>query len=463
MSTKGYSNYFRIQLGKSKYIKASWILSFLLLPILVSGQDNWTLERCIGYAHENNIQLKQQELNVARTSNTLAQSKLDLLPKLNAGVGQTFRFGRSVDPLTYEFTTQNSRGTSFAASSGVVLFRGFQGINTIKKNDLDLQINLADYAHAKNDLALGITRFFLQVLFNQELLEITEQQVELSQQQLAQTNQLVKVGALANGDLLEMQAQLASEELNQVNAKNQLDLSLLDLAQLLDLENPDNFLIEQPGLEEIPMELSSPPVAKVYESSLLFLPQIKSAELNVQSSEKNLLLAKGSLSPSLSINSMWGTGYSDQIYDLMTGNIMPFQEQVAYSSTNSLRFYLNLPIFNNWVSRTSIKNANLDVLNSKYQLQATQNTLRKEIQQAYADAKAALKKYNATEKTLTFLLEAFDYANQKYAIGMLTSLDYKLAKNNLTKAQSELLQARYNFIFNSKILDFYRGNPIKLN
>jgi len=440
-----------------------WLIIFLLLPLLATGQNSWTLDRCISYAYEKNLQLKQQELKVSVVNNKLIQSKLDLLPNLNAGAGQTFRFGRSVDPLTYEFSTQNSRGTSFSASSGIFLFRGLQGYNTIRRNELDLKKNIADFEHAKNNLALSITRFFLQILFNQELLEIAEQQVEMSNEQVDLTSRLVKAGALAQGNLLEIRAQLASEELNRVNANNQLVLSILDLAQLLDLQNPESFSVVMPNLTDIPIELTSPTVTEIYETSVQFLPRIKSAEFSVRSLEKELLLAKGNLSPSLSMNSAWGTGYSDQIRDQLTGNVMPFGDQTGFSSTTSLSFYLNVPIFNNWTSRTSIKNARLAVLNSNYLLEIGRNQLRKEIQQAYADARAALERYRATEKSLLSLKEAFRYTDKKFAVGMLTSLDYKQAKNSVTKAQSELLQAKYHFIFNTMILDFYRGIPIKIN
>ncbi len=443
--------------------KAFLHIIFALLPVFAIGQNTWTLDRCISYAYEKNIQLKQQELKVSAVSNNLKQSKLDLLPDLNAGLGQTFRFGRSVDPLTYEFSTRNSRGSSFSASSGIVLFKGFQGYNTIRKNEIDLKKSLADFEYAKNDLALRITRFFLQILFNHELLEIAEKQVQMSEQQLKQTMRLVDAGALAQGELLEIRAQLALEELNLVNAKNHLELSTLDLAQLLDLHDPTNFSVAKPDISDFSMNLHSSTASEIFDISVGLLPRIKSAEFIVQGAKKNLLLAQGNLSPSLSMNSAWGTGYSDQIMDQLTGNIMPFSNQIGFSSTTSLRFYLLVPIFNNWSSRTAIKNARLEVLNSNYELETSMNQLRKEIQQAYADARAALEKHRATEKSLLSLQEAFRYTEKKFAMGMLTSLKYKQAKNELTKAQSELLQARYNFIFNTMILDFYRGIPINLN
>lgn len=439
------------------------IYAILLLPVLVNAQENWTLDQCISYAYEHNIQLKQQELQLAVVSNNLSQSKLDILPELNAGAHQTFRFGRSVDPLTYEFSNRNSKGTSFSASTGVTLFNGLQGINIIRRNELDLKKNLADLEEAKYNLALSITRLYLEILFNRELLDISQEQVRISIQQLAQTEKLFSMGALARGDLLEIKALLASEELNEVNASNQLELSSLDLAQLLDLENPENFSVTIPNFDNIPMGMISLTSLEIYEASLKIIPRIKSAKFELLSNEKELQIARGKLSPSLVMYSSWGTGYSDQINDIITGNIMPFNEQIGFASTTSLRFSLNIPVFDNWAARTTIKNAGLAVQNSNYMLEATRNQLRKEIQQAKADASTSLERYKATEKSLVSLQESFRYTEKKFALGMLTSLEYKFAKNNLTTAQSELLQARYHFIFNSKILDFYRGIPIKLN
>ncbi len=440
-----------------------WLLLFIFIPGSIAiSQEKWTLDQCISFAYENNIQLKQQELTINLAENNLLQSQLELLPGIGIGASQTYRFGRSVDPLTYDFTTENSKGSSFYGSSGVDLFNGFRSVNTIKRNKLNLKIILEDYDRAKNDLALNITRFYLQILFNKELEEIARQQAEVTVLQVDNTQKLVKAGSLPRGDLLEIQAQYASEELQLVNARNQLRLSLLSLAQLLDFENIDTFDIDEPGFDNVVMGASLGSDGEIYESALLLMPQIKSAELKVQLYERDLAISKGLLSPDLSMSASWGSGYSDRILDFQTGNIMAFRNQLEFASTTSLGFNLRVPIFNNWSIQTEIKNKKIALVNSSYQLELVKNQLRKEIQQAMADAQAALEKYRATEKTLTSLQEAFRYTEKKYSVGLLTSLDYNIAKNNLTKAQSDLLQAKYNYIFNIRILDFYRGFPDEL-
>ncbi|MDD4646563.1 MAG: TolC family protein [Bacteroidales bacterium] len=442
------------------------IFSTLILAFLLGGQviaqEAWTLTGCIKYALENNIQLKQQSLSVDMAKNNLGQSKLSILPTLNSGLSESFRFGRSVDPLTYQFTTENSTGASVYISTEIDLFKGLQNLNTIQKNQIDLKKNLADLEKAKNDLSLNIARMYLQILFNEELHDITVQQLDITKQQANRTRIMVEAGSLPKGDYLDIQAQMANEELSEVNARNQLTLSYLDLAQLLDLKSPENFRVQRPTFESFQVLDNLGSSDEVYQSAVSTLPQVKSAELGLQSLEKDLRIAVGRQVPSLSLSSSYGTGYSDRLKDFITGSTMNLRDQLDYTSQTSVGFNLNIPIFNGWSTRTSIKNARLSLLNGKYQLETVQNQLLKEIQQAFADATASLEKFRATAKSVSSLEEAFRYAEQKLNVGLLTSLDYNVAKNNLTKARSELLQAKYNYIFNTRILDFYRGIPIDL-
>lgn len=442
------------------------IFAALLLVLLAgrpaAAQDAWTLTRCITYAYENNIRLKQQSLSVDMARNNLDQAKLNILPTLNSGVSESFRSGRSVDPLTYQFTTENSTGASLFASSGLDLFRGFQNWNTIQRDQIDLKKNLTDLDKAKNDLALNIARLYLQILFNEELHDIAVQQLDITTQQVNRTRIMVDAGSLPKGDLLQIQAQLAGEELNEVNSRNQLTLSYLDLAQLLDLKDPEKFRVQRPTFEGFQVMDNLGTVDNVYQSALNTLPQIKSAQLDLQSMEKDLMIARGRLSPSLSMSASYGTGYSNLRIDPFTQTPMTLKDQMNNNAQTSVGFSLNVPIFNNWSGRMSIRNAKISVANGKYMLDLANNQLLKEIQQSFTDATASLEKFRANTKSVAALEEAFRYSEQKFNLGMLTSLDYNVAKNNLTKAKSDLLQAKYNYIFNTRILDFYRGIPIDL-
>ncbi|MFO7615919.1 MAG: TolC family protein [Bacteroidales bacterium] len=443
-------------------LKTALLLMALVAAPMAPCQEQWSLDQCITYAIEHNIRLKQKQLGIEATRNDLRQSRLGLLPSLNAGLNQSFRFGRSVDPLTYEFTTENSKGASFYVFSDAELFRGFEQINAIQKNRIDLERNLQELEQARNDLSLEITRLFLQILFNEELYQVVIQQRDISVQQVDRTRKLVDAGTMTRGDQLEIQAQLAMEELNVVNVKNQLDLSYLELAQLLDLPSAEDFRIRRPELTTYLIDEPFDSNETVYQSALTYLPQIRVAELNLRSLEKELSLAEGRKSPRLTMSSAYGTGYSDRLRDYQTGLVMPLRDQLDFTSQASLGFGLNIPVFNSWKAQMAVRNARLGLENGKYQLELARNQVRKEIQQSSADAAAALNRYRATEQTVAALEEAFRYTGQKYDVGLLTSLDFNVAKNNLTRARSELLQAKYHYLFNRRILDFYRGIPIDL-
>lgn len=445
-----------------KYKQIYFLLILSALTLSGYCQDVWTLERCILYALENNITIKQQELDVEFSKNNFLQSKAEVLPDLSANASQNYRFGRSVDPLTYEFTNENTSGSSFSASSGINLFNGLQTINNISKNKLNLNKSMEDLQRARNDLSLNIARAYLQILFNKELLVIAQNQLEITGQQVEQTRKLVNAGSLPRGDLLEIQAQYSTEELQVVNTENQLDLAYLNLAQLLDLESPDNFTIATPEFGDITEEEIVFSVPTIYKQAVVSLPRVKSAEFQLEAVKKDLLIARGLLSPSISLGGSLSTGFSDNIKSFGTNSTMPFREQIDFAQNKSLGFRLSIPIFNRFSTRINISNSKINVLQNEYNLKFIKNQLLKEIQQAYADAKAAMKNFRASQKTVESLSEAFGYAQQKYTLGMLNTVDYNLAKNKLTKAQSDLLQAKYSYIFNNKILDFYRGNPINL-
>lgn len=428
----------------------------------LQAQDEWSFERCLLYALENNIQIKQQELKVEYSENNLKQAKADMLPNLNAGASQDFRFGRSVDPLTYEFTNKNNRGSFFQTNSMVNLFNGLQTINNISKNKLNLKKNFEELKKAKNDLSLNIARAYLQILFNIELYDIAQNQCKITEQQVKQTRKLVDAGSLTRGNLLEILAQLSAEELVLINVENQLNLSYLDLSQILDLKTADNFRILIPVFNDIADERIIFTLLDVYDKALALLPQIIGAEYELMASKKDLSIAKGKLSPSLSLGGSLSTGYSDNITVPGTDTPMSFVDQMDFSQNKTFGFNLRIPVFNRFASKINISNSRIKVLQSEYNLQIEKNILFNEIQQAFSDARAALKKYNASQTTVKSIEESFDYTRQMYDLGMVNTVDFNIAKNNLAKVRSDLLQAKYNYIFNIKILDFYRGNPITL-
>jgi outer membrane protein len=434
---------------------------------ILSAQKIWKLEDCISYAFDNNLQIKQQVLNTRYNSNILIQSKIGLAPDFNAGIGGSMSWGRALDQTTYEFT-ENQRIISMNSniSSSLTLFSGLQQYNTIKRNEFDLMASLQDLEKLKNDISLAIAAGYLQILFNTDLLTISKNQLELTRMQVNRTSKLVDAGSLARGALLEIEAQAASEELNVINASNQLDISYLTLTQLLDLDSVGGFQIEIPEFGDIADQEILVSVNSVYNDANTILPQIKSAEYQLESSEKGLGIAKGSRSPSISLNGSYGTGYSDirERYNPATGQMesYPFADQMKDNISTTLSLGLRIPIFNGWMAGTNISNAKLGVMNSQLALDIARNNLYKEIQQAHADAVAARKKYLATQQALASMEESFMYTEQKFEVGLVNTVDYNAEKNRLTQTQSDLLQAKYDYIFKMKILDFYRGIPLTL-
>ena len=473
-------------------IRKAITLSIMLLGAVVTGeaQQAWSLESCIQYAMENNIQIKQSVLNTEYNKNLVKQSKLGQIPNLNASTNYTFSWGRALDQTTYQFTDdQQIHSISMGLSSSVTLFNGLRVRNTILQNELNLMASYEDVEKIKNDISLNIAAKYLSILFNQELLGVTKSQLEITGQQVERTQKLVDAGKLAKGNSLEIEAQYASEELNLVNAENQLSISLLNLQQILDLPIDTTFEVAIPELadpDDNPLIINA---MEVYRIAELEMPEIKGAELAKESSEKGLEIAKGGRSPRLFISANYNSGYSDirqqvvelgeaqqipigvtasgeQVFshpqEIPVYGTYPFFEQMRDNTSAGLGMGLSIPIFNGWQVNTSIANARLALENADLDLQNRRLTLYASIQQAYADALAALKKFTATEHALTSMKESFKYTEKKFEVGLVNTVDYNTSKNQLTATQSDLLQAKYDFIFRIKILNFYKGEPITL-
>lgn len=439
------------------------LFALFLNPALSGAQEIWSLERCINYAHENNIMIKQQELSTQIGENALMQSRMNRLPSLNANTQQNFNYGRSLDFSTNIYEDQNTRSFSYNASSQVTLFNGFQITNTIKQNNLDLMAGLADLEKLKNDISLNIASAYLQILFNKELLAIAEGQVGITRQQVERTRRLVEAGSLPRGNLLEIEAQEASENVRVVNAQNQLTLSYLTLTQLLELPTAEDFSIEVPDFEGIPVQVPAYQVEPVYEAALETQPQVQSAEYQVASSETGLSIAKGRRSPRLFLSGNYGSGYQEIITGPYADRETPsFEDQIQNNARTSVSLGLSIPIFNSWQVNNAISNARIGVLNTEYSMQRIKNQLYQEIQQAYADVVAAHENFLASEKALVSIEESFRHTEQRFEVGLVTTVEFNQALNQLTATRSELLRAKYEYIFKTNILEFYLGNPISL-
>ena len=440
------------------------ILTICLCCIVfrLSAQEAWTLEQCIRYAYENNIQLKQFELGVFQAENDLLQSKLNVLPSLNASSNFSSSRGKVLDQNTFQIVsgkTVNSLSGSVASS--VSLFRGLQQKNTIDRNLYSLLATIENVEKLKNDLSINIALFYLQIVHAQEQLAVAENQLELTMLQVARTTALVEAGSVPEGDLFEIQSQAAREELQIVTARNTLEMSRLNLAQLLDLETHTNFQVVVPEFPDISISELGASVDEMFATAETLLPQIKAAEYNLKSSEKILAIARGARSPSLTLQGGYSTRYSSSAVNPLN-EVYRVIDQLKDGVNSFVGVGLQIPIFNGWQVTTGIKNATLNVQNYQFQLQLAKNNLYKEIQQAHADAVASLKRYLASTKAVASMVEAFRYTEQRYEVGLMNFVDYSTVKTRLTVAQSDLLQAKFDYIFKTKILDFYNGMPITL-
>lgn len=438
----------------------------LLGATSANAQNIWDLQKCIDYAIENNIQIKQQNLGAQYGEAQVRQAKSDQLPNLNGSIGNNYNFGRS---LTYENTYENRNSVQLngSLSTNLTLYNGSVLRNTVKQYELDLQATILDLQKAKDDIMLAVAAGYLEILFAEELVLVTESQIEVTKQQLNRTQQLVDAGSLARGSLLEIEAQAAGEELQLVNDENRVQLAYLTLFQLLELPIAESFKIEKPRLPEIQANASMLNSIDVFNTAIIVRPEINAAQLRVQSAIRQLDIAKGYRYPSLSVGANYYNYYSNnnKMYDEETREelgVISFGDQLNSNRQSSVGLTLNIPIFNRNQVKIGITNASLQISDYEYRLQTARNVLRKDIEQAYTNALASFNRHRSTEKAVSSMEEAFRYTEEKFNVGMLNSVDYNLSKNRLTIAKSDLLQAKYEYIFRTKIMDFYNGIPIKL-
>jgi outer membrane protein len=429
----------------------------------LEAQKTWSLQECISYALENNLQVKRQEVNVQYNKNNFSQSYFNTLPNLNGQVNEGFSAGQTFDYFTSKYKDQNYWSGNVGLSSYVTLFGGFQIINNIMKSKYEFLKSKSDLEKSKNDIAMQLALAYLQVLFSRELVDVANSKLQVTTMQAERTHKMMDVGNVAQGEYLQIKAQESNDKTSLVSAENNQGLAYLALTQLLDLDSTGGFDIVVP--QNIEVELLSPlePVQDIYALALESMPQIKSAEYALKSSEKQLSMAWGQVSPSISLNGSLSTFYSQVAVD-------PLNELGHYSVKQQFKDYYNkqfgfglsIPIFNKLEVKNSISNSRLQVNDSKLQLDIAKMALYKEVQQAHADASGAREKYYSSVEAVKYNEEAFKYTSQKLEVGLVNSVDYNIAQNNLVSAKSSMLQAKYEYIFKLKILDLYMNKPIVL-
>ncbi len=428
-----------------------------LIFINVNAQEKWSLQKCIDYAQTNNIVIKQYEINTEYQENELQQSKNNRLPGVNANLSQDFSFGRS-EQLDGTYKSRNTMNTSLSLGTNIVIYSGGRLKNTIVQQDYELKRSLENLKKAKDDVTLNITSGYLDILFAKEMIKVSEAQAEATKLQIKRTEELVNAGKLAPGALLELQSQLASEELEIVNRQNALQIYLLNLAQVLELDNYTNFDIVTPELPEMSAVASVSSSSQVYGKAIENRPEIKSAEYQLKSSEMQLKIANSGLYPTISASA----GIGDNYFNMNDVQNESLGKQLLDNHGEYVGVGVNIPIFSKFQNKTNIENSKLQIENRRLELESAKKDLRKQIEQAYTNAVAALKRYNSSMAAVNSMKESFRYVEEKFNAGRVNSVEYNDSKSRLAIAESQLIQAKYDFIFRTKILDFYNGIPIEL-
>ncbi|MBS1652537.1 MAG: TolC family protein [Bacteroidetes bacterium] len=464
------------------------VLSCILSGYALAQQGGWDLKQCIDYAIKHNISIKQNLITTEINKNNTLQSKANILPTLNFGVAHTYNFGQTIDRYTNTFANTQVLSENLFLSSNLVVWSGLSQYNTIKANEYNYLSSIENVKQLQYDLSLNVANAYMQVLFTDEQLKIAQNQFNISEEQLERTSKMVAAGTSPKTTEYDVKSQLANDNVNKINAENNYMLAVLNLKQLLNIDSMNYFFVVKPTIDVNDNLLLSKEVNQIYDLALKNQAQIKSAEYKIKSAEKSLLANKGKVSPTISINGSIGTGYSglakdiegvkingfqmsgftnkgDTVFSPLTSFITKpksFYDQYKDNINKSIGITLSLPIYNGLQTYTAIKNAKLNALNAKFGLDLAKQNLYKNIAQAHANALAALNKYKANKLSVAAAAQSFEFAQQKFNIGAISSFDYNQAKNRLFAAESNLLQSKYDYVFKLKVLDYYEGKPLEL-
>ena len=382
------------------------------------------------------------------------------MPNLNGSAGQSWNWGRTQtaikDEATGDYSTvyvnTNSNSTNMSVSTSIPIFTGLEIPNQYALAKLNLKAAMADLEKAKEDISINIASAYLQVLFNKELHQVSLGQVELSKEQLARISRLAELGKASPAEVAEAKARVAQDEMNAVQADNNYQLALLDLSQLIELETPEGFTLSAPvvTLDLLPLT----PPDEVYQTALTTKAAVQAAQYRLEGSKHSIRIAQSAFYPQLNLNGSLGTNY----YSTIDRN---FSQQLQDNFSKYVGLSLSVPIFNRFSTRNRVRTARLQQENYALQLDNTKKTLYKEIQQAWYTALASESKYTSSSTAADASEESFRLMSEKYDNGKATAVEYNEAKQNLMKAQSDELQAKYEYLFRTKILDFYKGVPIE--
>ncbi len=452
--------------------KLSILLAFLTITISFAQEKQWTLKECVDHALENNLSVQRAKFTTDLRNEDINTAKGSKLPGFSASASQNFSFGSGFDAASNSRVSVDRRSNSFGLSGSVAIFNGFRLKNIHEQSKVAYEASLLDLEKMKNDISLNIVNSYLNVLFNKENLKIAESQLEISKQQFERTKGLVEEGVQPKGNLLEVEATMINDENAIVTAQNNVDLALLTLSQILQIPNA-GF-----DIQDVPINISSVALLynntnEIFEKAVTNQPEIKSAELSLKNAETQIEVAKADYLPSLTASAGLNTVYnhtqgrSDDFLipdpnnpgqQLLVKN--GFFDQLDNNLGQFVGLSLNIPIFNRGQVKANVNRAKINQKISEVNLSDQKLALREAIERAYINAKATLKEYEAATKSVEAQKISFDYAKQRYDLGVTNSFDFEQVRNRLVNAQATLARAKYNYVFRTKVLEFYYGIPI---
>ena len=454
--------------------------------------DNvWTLERCVQYALDHNISIKQDSLTARLARYTLQQSQLSQLPTLSANGSYGRSLGRSVDPTTNHYVNENYNFVSASGNGNLLFFGWMQVRNTIAKNKYSMQASLADLDQLKDDISLNVANSFLATLVAQEQVEIGKQQVALSQAQLDQTRKFAEAGRLPELNVAQLESQLATDSSNLINAIANYNGAILDLKSLLNLDFAVPFSIKIPDVEVgEQMMISNLQPEDVYQKARMHFGSIKGSQLRVTAAEKGLSAAKGNLYPNFSLGYQVGTNWANNyenysetptglalapVYDAQgnqlaiyeptfatTQSPIPFGTQLNDNFRQTVFLNVNIPIFNGWQSQYAVRQAKINLASQQLNEYNAELTLKQNVYKAHNAALNSIQKYYAAKRADDAAKRALDFAKKRYDLGLTSTVDLLVTENSEVQSAANLISAKYDLIFKLKVIDYYLGKELKL-
>lgn len=467
------------------------LISLLALNNNAKAQEVITLQRAIDLTLERNLTIKQAQFSEALSEENVKQAKYNLLPNLTAGPQGSFNFGRNIDPSTNQFINQRIFALSGNITSQVTLFQGGQLRNQIIENKLLLNVDRSNTTKIKNDLVLNVVTQYLQILTNQDLVTAAKQQIDVAKITVDRAQKNFDVGNQTLADLAQAKAQGSTADLNYTTAENQLELSILTLKQYMEMPPATQISFEKPDISKFKQLATAFDAETVLKTALAVNPDVGLAEARQKATAQDIKVARGNYYPSVVLFGQVGSNYSDARKQVLGGipngridtvgylggsvanpvtvpgisplySNYPFFKQLGDNFNQSVGISLQIPIFNRFSARTSVRKAKITNENAVVGVQLARNNLSKIIYQAVWDVQAANKKLQSTTQTFTANKEAFNVIQQRYNVGLVNSLDYNTSLTNLNRSQFDMINAQYELVFRNKVIDYYLGNPITL-